>query len=286
MTSSDQTKEHIIDYSNSENIFRNFKNKERETICESNIGNLQSQLLNYENAIYHLASSLQDNKLKKFLNKALSDELDGSDTLLNKISRNFNKTKEKQKINILIEKQLNNSKDDFSQKIIGILINSRYNKLVHVYYKFFSLMRKSKLENLSGKLMNKSFHKINYYHKILIQYIYLSFIKNDIIKIGESILDYIEFLLKFKFKTSKENKNILNINNKRSTEIKRKQKYKKYIFDKIVNWLNLFDNYSSHVKDNTSLVDDKSLLDEFSNSMNSEYDSESRSVFLFREENI
>ena len=35
------------------------------------------------------------------------------------------------------------------------------------------------------------------------QYIYLSFIKNDLVKIGESILDYIEFLLKFKFKTSK-----------------------------------------------------------------------------------
>ena len=36
------------------------------------------------------------------------------------------------------------------------------------------------------------------------------------------------------------------------------------------------------MKDNTSLVDDKSIVDEFSNSMNSEYDSESRSVFLFR----
>ena len=85
MTSSEQTIEQIIDYSYSENIFRNFKNKERETICQSNIGNLQSQLLNYENAIYHLATSLQDNKLKKFLNKALSDELDEGDNLLIKI---------------------------------------------------------------------------------------------------------------------------------------------------------------------------------------------------------
>ena len=287
LTSSDQTLDQIINYSSSENIFRNFKNKEREKICQSNIGNLQSQLLNYENAIYHLASALQDNKLKRFLNKALSDEFDESDNLLNKISRSFNKRKEKEKekINILIEKQLNNSKDNFSKKIIGVLINSRYNKLIHVYYKFFSLIRKSNIENLNGQLMNTTFHKINYYHKILMQYIYLSFIKNDLIKIGESILDYIEFLLKFKFQTSKENKNILNIYIKYSAELKRKQKYKKYIFDKIVNWLNLFDDYVSYVRDNTSLGDDKSVVDEFShsmNSVNSKYDTETQSVFLFR----
>ena len=286
LTSSDQTVEQIIDYSNSENIFRNFKNKERETICQSNIGNLQSQLLNYENAIYHLATALQDNKLKRYLNKVLSDEFDESDNLLNKISRSFNQKKEKEKINILIEKQLNNSKDNFSQKIIGILINSRYTKLIHVYYKFFSIIQRSSIENLSGQLMNTKFHKINYYHKILMQYIYLSFIKNDLVKIGESILDYIEFLLKFKFQTSKENKSLLNINNKDDRpELKRKQKYKKYIFDKIVNWLNLFDEYTSHVKDNTSLGDNKSIVDEFSHSINSEnsgYDSESQSVFLFR----
>ena len=56
-------------------------------------------------------------------------------------------------------------------------------------------------------------------------------------------------------------------------------------FDKIVNWLNLFDEYTSHVKDNTSLGDNKSIVDEFSHSINSEnsgYDSESQSVFLFR----
>ena len=285
LTSSDQTVEQIINYSNSESIFRNFKNKEREAICQSNIGNLHSRIMNYEIAIYHLATALQDNKLKRFLSKALSDEFDESDNLLNKISRSFNKTKGKQKINLLIEKQLSNSKDNFSQKIIGILINSRYCKLIHVYYKFFSLIRKSNVENVNGKLMNTTFHKINYYHKILIQYIYLSFIKNDLVKIGESILDYIEFLLKFKFKTSKENKNLLNINNKDGRESKRKQRYKKYIFSKIVNWLNLFDDYVSHVKDNTSLGDEKSIVDEFShtmNSVNSGYDSESQSVFLFR----
>ena len=45
-----------------------------------------------------LANSLQDNKLKRFLNKSLSDELDENDTLLNKISMSYNKNKEKEKI--------------------------------------------------------------------------------------------------------------------------------------------------------------------------------------------
>ena len=44
--------------------------------------------------------------------------------------------------NILIEKQQNDSKNNFSHKMIGVLINSRYNKLIYVYYKFFSLMQK------------------------------------------------------------------------------------------------------------------------------------------------
>ena len=285
LTSSDQPVDQIIDYSSSEDIFRNFKNKEGATICQSNIGNLQSQLLKYDSAIYHLATALQDNKLKRFLSRNLSDELDESDTLLNKILMSYNKTKEKEKINILIEKQLSNSKDNFSQKIIGILINTRYTRLIHVYYKFFSIIQKSNMENLSGQFMNTSFHKINYYHKILIQYIYLSFVKNDLVKIGESILDYIEFLLKFKFKTSEDNKYLLNIHNKDRPELKRKQKYKRYIFDKIVNWLNLFDDYISHVRDNTSLGDDKSMVEDFSHTMNStnnEFDSGSQSVFLFR----
>ena len=285
LTSSDQPVEQLIDYSNSEDIFRNFKNKEGATICQSNIGNLQSQLMKYDNAIYHLATSLQDNKLKRFLARALSDEYDESDTLLNKISISYSKTKVKEKMNVLIEKQLNNSNDNFSQKIIGILINTRYTRLIHVYFKFFSLIQKSNIEDLSGQFINTTFHNINYYHKILIQYIYLSFVKNDLVKIGESILDYIEFLLKFKFKTSSENKYLLNIRNRERPELKQKQKYKRYIFDKIVNWLNLFDDYISHVRDNTSLGEDKSIIEDIShsaNTSNSEFDSSSQSVFLFR----
>ena len=285
LTSCDQPVEQIIDYSNSEDIFRNFKNKEGATICQSNIGNLESQLMKYDNAIYHLATSLQDNKLKRFLARALSDEYDESDTLLNKITISYSKNKIKEKMNVLIEKQLNNSKDNFSQKIIGILINTRYTRLIHVYFKFFSLIQKSNIEELSGQFMNTTFHNINYYHKILIQYIFLSFVKNDLIKIGESILDYIEFLLKFKFKTSSENKYLLNIHNRDRPELKRKQQYKRYIFDKIVNWLNLFDDYISHVRDNTSLGEDKSIIEDVShnvNSSNSEFDSSSQSVFLFR----
>ena len=285
LTSADHQVEEIINYSYSEEIFRNFKNKEGTTICQSNIGNLQSQLLKFDKAIYHLALSLQDDKLKRFLSRTLSDELDESDTLLHKISLSYNKDKDKEKINILAEKQQNSSRDNFSQKIIGILINSRYCKLINVYFQFFSFMRKSNIELLNGQFMNTNFHTINYYHKIIIQYIYLSYVKNDLVKIGESILDYIEFLIKFKFKTTSDNKYFLNIHNRERPECKDKQKFKKKIFDKILSWFNLFDNYSSHVRDNSSLGDDKSIVDDYShslNSANSELNSSSQSVFLFR----
>ena len=137
LTSTDHQVEEIINYSYSEEIFRNFKNKEGTTICQSNIGNLQSQLLKFDKAIYHLALSLQDDKLKRFLSRTLSDELDESDTLLHKISLSYNKDKDKEKINILAEKQQNNSRDNFSQKIIGVLINSRYCKLNKRLFQIF-----------------------------------------------------------------------------------------------------------------------------------------------------
>ena len=162
---------------------------------------------------------------------------------------------------------------------------SRYCKLINVYFKFFSVVQKSNIDNLSGQFMNTYFHTINYYHKILIQYIYLSYVKNDLVKIGESILDYIEFLIKFKFKISSDNKYLLNIYNRDRPEYKDKQNYKKKIFDKILNWLNLFDSYVSHIRDNTSLGDDKSIVEDYSHilsSANSELNSGSQSVFLFR----
>ena len=101
--------------------------------------------------------------------------------------------------------------------------------------------------------MNTYFHSIDYYHKIIIQYIYLSYLKNDLIKIGESILDYIEFLIKFRFKTSSEKKYILNIKYKEIQKYREKQNMKKKIFDKIIKWFDLFDECISYIKDNTSL---------------------------------
>ena len=284
LTSTEQKNEKIINYSNSEEIFRSFKNNERTNICQSNIGNLQSQLLKYDKAIYHLVTSLQDNKLKKFLNKTLTDEYDDNDTLFNKISISFNMTKRKINNNVLIERQQNNSKNNFSQKTIGILINSRYNKLIHFYFEFFSLIQKLGPKTLNGQFMNTSFHNINHYHKIIIQYIYLCFVKNDLVKIGESILDYIEFLIKFKFKTSFENRHIFNIRNREYPEIKKKQKFKKDIFNKILNWFDLFDEYAFNVKNNTSLADEKSLIDDFSitSTDNNDFNSGSQSIFLFK----
>ena len=292
LTSSDQPIEQIIDYSYTEDVFRNFKNKEGKTICQSNIGNLQMQLMKFDKAIYHLAISLQDNGLKKFLGRSLSDELDESDSLLNRISNTYNKSKLKnEKNNILIMKQQSNKSDIFSQKIIGILINTRYSRLIYAYYKFFKGMQKLHKINRGheiqeGQFMNTYYHTIDFYHKIIIQYIYLSYVKNDMIKIGESILDYIEFLIKFKLKTSSEKKIFLKIKNNEKQEYRDKQKLKKNIFNKILNWFNLFDDYITYVKDNTSLNDDKTIINDFSHTINSvedrELNSSSQSVFLFK----
>ena len=288
LASKDRQTENIIDYSNSEKIFMDFKNKEGAVICQSNIGNLQSQLKEFDKAIYHLALSLQDNKLKKFIERNLSDEFDENDYLLNKISNSFNKEKKNEKSNILADKQLNNSKNDFSKKSIGNLINTRYCRLIHIFYMFFKNLQKfqkSKNDNINGQFMDTYFHTINFYHKIIIQYIYLSYEKNDLIKIGESILDYIEFLIKFKFKTSFNDTDFLKIYNTDDPKCLKKQKFKKKIFDKIINWFNLFDDYLSYVKDNTSLGDIKSIVDDYfhnRNSENNELNWESQSAFMFR----
>ena len=288
LTSSDGEKEQIINYSQSEQIFRQFKNNEGAIICHSNIGNLHSQLLKFDKAIYHLNLALQDTKLKKFLNQNLSDQLDEDDSLYFKIANTYNENKKNEKNNILIQKQINKSKNNFSQKLIGVLINSRYPRLIYAYYMFFKNMQKLlKINNdsIKGQFMNTKFHTINYYHKIIIQFIYLSFTKNDLVKIGESILNYIEFLIKFKFKTSSSDKYFLKIHNRNKAEFKEKQNYKKKIFDKIINWFNLFDNYISYIKDNSSLIDSKSFVNYFSHNLiseNFEYNLESQTAFMFK----
>ena len=287
-TSTDREVEQIINYSKSEKIFRYFKNKEGAIICQSNMGNLHSQLLKLDKAIYHLASSLQDNNLIKFINQNLTDVFDEDDSLLKRISYSYNKEKKEDKNNRLAEKQMNSFKNNFSQKLIRILINTRYCRLIHVYYLFFKNMQKvlkSKDLILKEHFMNTKFHTINYYHKILIQFIYLSYEKNDLIKIGESILDYIEFLIKFKLKTSKEDNNYLKIQNRNRPEFKKKKLYKKKIFDKIINWFNVFDDYISYVKDNSSLGDSKCIIDDYSHSLNNEnfeFNLESQTAFSFR----
>ena len=288
LTSDDREAKQIIDYSFSEKVFQNFKNKEGSIICQSNIGNLQGQLKKYDKAIYHLALSLLDNKLKRFLNRNLNDEFDESDFLLNKISNSFNNMKKQEKTNALAMKQINSSNDTFSQKNIGILINTRYCRLIHFYYIFFKNLQKlekSGDNNINKQFMNTSFHTINYYHKIIIQYIFLSYTKNDLIKIGESILDYLEFLIKFKFKTSTKQKHILKMYHRDSPEFADKQNFKKNIFNKILSWFNLFDDYISHVKNSSSLDDIKSFLDDYSKSLdsdNNEFNLESQSALIFR----
>ena len=288
LTSEDQQVEQIIDFSSSESIFKNFRNKKGSNICQSNIGNLQGQLKKYELAIYHLALSLSDNKLKRFLNRNISDELDESDFLLNKLSNSFSKIKKQEKTNLLSTRQINSSKDTFSQKNIGVLINTRYCRLIYFYYLFFKNFQKLQKSNnniTNDQFMNTTFHTINYFQKIIIQFVFLSYTKNDLVKIGDSLLNYIEFLIKFKFKTSTKEKHILKIHNRNNPEFADKQKFKKKIFNKIISWFNLFDDYISYVKDNSSLDDIKSYLDDYSKSLNSEnneFNLESQSTLLFR----
>ena len=285
LASSNNKNEKIINYSTSENIFYKIKNREGIYICQSNIGNLEFQIFNYDKAIYHLCLSLQNPKLKKFISKTITDELDINNYLLKLIDSTYNKDYKEEFTNILVKKQQNSLHTTFSQRIIGNIINNRYNKLIHFYYKFFSLLQKStkKYEELSGLFMHTSYHTINYYHKIIIQYIFLCYSSNDLIKIGESILDYIEFLLKFKLKTDKNNMEYLNRMNESIPLYKEKQNIKKIYFDKIIDWFDLFDHYINYVYENTTLGSDKTLIDAFvqtnSNNIN---DFNSQSGFLFK----
>ena len=284
LSSTEQKKEQIINYSYSGKIFDNFKNKEAMDICQSNIGNLEIQLHEYDKAIYHLVVSLQDIKLKKFLGKALSDELDETDVLLNKLLILFGKdiSLVQKKRNKLLLRQEDNMKNRFSKKTIGTLINFRYNRLIYSYYKFFSLIQKFNGKGIEGQFMNTSFHTINYYNKILIQYIYLSYTKNDLIKIGESILDYIQFLIKFKFKTVGDNQYILNIYN--SVKKSEKKRFKKKIFDKLVKWFCLFDEYVSYIRNYTSFGNEKQIFSDLSHENISDIETNFsiKTIFLFK----
>ena len=293
LTSHDNTPDKIADYSKSEEIFANYKNYVGMYCCRSNIGNLLSQLINYDKAIYHFALSLDSLKLKKYLEKALVNEYDENNYLLQKIDCSYNKDCVLEYENILVYKQLNNTDNYLSQKLIDVLINERYNKLIMTYYNFFKLIKKSenKYEYLGGLFMHTHYHTINYYHKILIQYIFLCYKSNDLIKIGESILDYIEFLIKFKLNTSKENKNILklkinseNMSRKEYEYYQEKQKMKKFSFDKILNWFNLFDNYIEHVTKKTNITSNYNNTDTFSSNSNRGIDNNyiNNSMYLFQ----
>ena len=288
LTSSEQNIENIIGYSNSDYIFSNFKNKAGSRLCQSNIGNLESQLYKYDKAIYHLALSLQTIELKKFLSQALSDELDDGDILLHKLEMSYEKDIKGKELNKLVKKQQRTGyHKKILQNFIETLINSRYNKLINFYYKFFSSIKKLKYnyEKLGGLYAHTDFHTINNYHKILIQYIYLCFVSNDLVKIGESILDYVEFLIKFKLKTAEENNYILNINNKDIQEINTIQLNKKKYFNKIINWLNLFDNYAKQITENSALGNFKDILEAYIHNMQSnqsDLDSGNQSALLFQ----
>ena len=91
-------------------------------------------------------------------------------------------------------------------------------------------------------------------------------------------------MIKFKLKTSLNGKYFLNLKYKERKEYKTKLNFKKKIFSKIINWFNLFDDYISYIKDNSSLGDIKNILEDYSNfnSESNEYIVETQSSFMFR----
>ena len=124
-----------------------------------------------------------------------------------------------------------------------------------MFFKNIQKLKNQANNIINEQFMNTIFHTLTYYNKVIIQFIFLSYVKNDLIKIGESILDYIEFLIKFKFKTPLNERNFLKIYNLNNSQYKTKQSIKKNIFQKIINWFNLFEDYLSYIKDNSSLDD-------------------------------
>ena len=82
--------------------------------------------MKFDKAIYHLALSLQDNKLKKYLSRTLSDELDENDSLLNRISYTFNKAIKKEKVLLFLMKfsfvQKQDSQSNNWLKTAGLII--------------------------------------------------------------------------------------------------------------------------------------------------------------------
>ena len=77
----------------------------------------------------------------------------------------------------------------------------------------------------------------------------------------------------------------MDTNNRGHPEFKKKLDFKKKIFDKIVKWFNVFDDYISYIKDNSSLNDIQSILKDYFkriNSNNNEFDLESESTLIFR----
>ena len=55
----------------------------------------------------------------------------------------------------------------------------------------------------------------------------------------------------------------MNINNMNIPEIKEKQLIKRKYFDKIINWLNLFDSYAKQINENSALGNYKNILDAY-----------------------
>ena len=90
------------------------------------------------------------------------------------------------------------------------------------------------------------------------------------------MLDYIDFLIKFKLKAHEPNK-------KNENKIIKNNNID--YFEKIISWFNLMDNYIDFVTERTNLANDKIILDNYSNKLSNNdniYNYLNDSSFLFK----
>jgi hypothetical protein len=161
LTSKDNKPDKIIEYSKSEEIFNNFKNKNGIKICQSNIGNLLSQLLKYNEAIYHLVLSIKNPYLKKYLSKSIKDEFDEKDNLLNLIDQTYNKNNKSEYKNKLVLRQQNNSHNTFPQKEIHKYIFNDYEYGKQILYE-----KERSIHDLQFQTLYMAYVKNKYNRKV------------------------------------------------------------------------------------------------------------------------
>jgi hypothetical protein len=201
----------ILNYVFAKYTFNEVKIHKARYICDSNIGNLAIKCKKYDKAIFHLTESLKDPQILKKLTKAHPSNIQ----LINK--RTIKSSHTKSGLNPIMEK---------NQAIVDALkknfLDSRYPKLIYAYKKYYSNMRKI-LKNKTDMgllLSTDNFtlyekHSLENFENVLIDFLNMSKQVEEPKKKAEALIEYTEFILKNKIKSTKK---FLNEDVKKSKE--------------------------------------------------------------------